>query len=234
MAKSTISFQGIPITVRRSLKARQYRLQVKSDGSVSVVVPRLGSEHFVERFLKDHEDWLHKTHNKVQEKIAKHPPRQFADGATFYYLGEVWTLRLATSPTRSFRVKFANGYMNVFVPRLKTPRQAIEDFYKKKAAEVIYDRLEFFNEHYGFRFNRVTFRNQKSRWGSCSAQKNLNFNWRLVMAPIEVIDYVVAHELCHLEQMNHSAHFWALVGQTIPDFKERKKWLRKNDFLLKW
>lgn len=234
MAKSTISFQGIDIEIRRSLRARQYRLQVKSDGQVTVVIPRLGTERFVNRFLESHTDWLKKTHSRAREKMAQHPPRGFNNGSIFYYLGEAWPLVIRPAQGRRGMVKFSGGYMVAHVPSGKTTKSVIEDFYKQKASEAIYDRLEFWNEHYGFSFNRVTFRNQKSRWGSCSAQRNLNFNWRLVMAPIEVIDYVVVHELCHLAQMNHSARFWALVAETIPDFKERKKWLKQNDFLLKW
>ncbi len=112
-------------------------------------------------------------------------------------------------------------------------KKAIENFYRKKAGEVIHDRLQFFNEHYGFSYNRVTLRNQKSRWGSCSAKKNLNFNWRLIMAPIEVIDYVVVHELCHLKEMNHSARYWALVKETLPNHKEARKWLKDYHYLLR-
>ena len=111
-------------------------------------------------------------------------------------------------------------------------KKVIEQFYRKKAEEVIHDRLQFFNEHYQFRYNRVTLRNQKTRWGSCSSRGNLNFNWRLIMAPIEVIDYVVAHELCHLKEMNHSSRYWALVEQAIPDYKKYRKWLKDNHYLL--
>ena len=105
-------------------------------------------------------------------------------------------------------------------------------YYKAKAKVLIRDRLEHYNQFYNLDYNRVFFKNQKTRWGSCSSQRNLNFNWRLVLAPLEVLDYVVVHELCHLLEMNHSSDFWALVEQQIPDHKKWRRWLRENHLLL--
>lgn len=105
-------------------------------------------------------------------------------------------------------------------------------YYKNKSKVLIRDRLAYFNDFYNFDFNRVFFRDQKTRWGSCSSERNLNFNWRLVLAPLEILDYVVVHELCHLKQMNHSPKFWQLVSEQIPDYKKRRKWLKENHYLL--
>ncbi len=82
--------------------------------------------------------------------------------------------------------------------------------------------------------NRIAIRNQKTRWGSCSSKGNLNFNWRLVMAPEEILDYVVVHELCHLAHLNHSSQFWQMVRDILPDFRERRNWLKANGLLLAW
>lgn len=82
--------------------------------------------------------------------------------------------------------------------------------------------------------NRITIRNQKTRWGSCSGKGNLNFNWRLLMAPIEVLDYVVVHELCHLVYMNHSREFWQMVEQILPEAGQYRKWLKNNYIYLDW
>lgn len=105
-------------------------------------------------------------------------------------------------------------------------------YYKARARVVIRERLSHFNQHYQFDFNRVFFRDQKTRWGSCSSQRNLNFNWRLILGPSEVLDYVVVHELCHLKEMNHSPAFWSLVEVQIPDHKKWRRWLRENHLLL--
>lgn len=98
---------------------------------------------------------------------------------------------------------------------------------KKRAAKVLISRLEFFNKVYNFKYKSISVRDQKTRWGSCSRQGALNFNYRLVLLPEILLDYVAVHELCHLKEMNHSRKFWDLVELTIPDYKERRKELEK-------
>lgn len=97
---------------------------------------------------------------------------------------------------------------------------------KEKARALVRERLVYYNRFYGFKFNRISIRNQKTRWGSCSAQGNLNFSFKLLYLQPELADYVIVHELCHLGEMNHSARFWELVAKAVPDYKARRKRLR--------
>lgn len=98
--------------------------------------------------------------------------------------------------------------------------------YKEKARIIAIERLEYFSQFYSFQYKRLSIRDQKTRWGSCSGSGGLNFNYRLVFLPPELQDYLVVHELCHLKEMNHSTKFWSLVAQQIPDFRKRRKALR--------
>ena len=98
---------------------------------------------------------------------------------------------------------------------------------KRQAHDIIINRINYFNERYQCRINRITVRNQRRRWGSCSRKGNLNFNYRIVRLPLSLVDYIVVHELCHLRELNHSRAFWQLVADTLPDFKERRSALRK-------
>ena len=98
---------------------------------------------------------------------------------------------------------------------------------KKRAAKILISRLEFFNRQYQFKYKSISVRDQKTRWGSCSRQGALNFNYRLALLPESLLDYVAVHELCHLKEMNHSLRFWNLVAKTIPDYKEKRKELEK-------
>lgn len=98
--------------------------------------------------------------------------------------------------------------------------------HKESARALVHQKLLHFNAFYGFEFNRVAIRNQRSRWGSCSKQGNLNFNYKIVLLPEHLADYIIVHELCHLQEMNHSPKFWELVAQTIPDYTARRKQLR--------
>ncbi len=101
-------------------------------------------------------------------------------------------------------------------------------WYRRQARDIITRRAEEFGKKLGLDYNRICIKDQKTRWGSCSSLKNLNFNWRLIMAPVKVIDYIVIHELIHLAEMNHSPKFWRLVESYCPDYKEHRKWLREN------
>lgn len=101
-----------------------------------------------------------------------------------------------------------------------------------KAWEIFTERALYFAKQMGVEFQKITIREQKTRWGSCSSNRNLNFNWKLLLAPPEILDYVVVHELAHLKEMNHSPAFWSEVEKILPDYKERKKWLKEYGNML--
>lgn len=118
--------------------------------------------------------------------------------------------------------------------RENMPEWNPEDYqrYRMTAGQVLQERTEHFARQMEVSFERISIRDQKTRWGSCSARGNLNFNWRLILAPSEVLDYVVVHELAHRREMNHSERFWKLVESVLPDYRERRKWLKENGDLL--
>ena len=118
---------------------------------------------------------------------------------------------------------------NVPVQKEKTPSEKrLEAIYRKAAREYFPKRVSHYAHMLGVTYGKISIRDQKTRWGSCSSEGNLSFNWRLILAPPDVLDYVVIHELCHRKEMNHSKEFWALVESLMPDYKERRKWLREN------
>ncbi len=126
--------------------------------------------------------------------------------------------------------RFLNGMFGFKRIKKKSSFKVEDKRYKEnktKAYIHIKERLEFFNNFYGYQYNRISIRNQKSRWGSCSSKKNLNFNYKILFLPPEICDYIVVHELCHLKELNHSRFFWDLVFKTIPDYKEIRKKLLK-------
>lgn len=100
--------------------------------------------------------------------------------------------------------------------------------HRENARAVVHDRVRHFNQHYNLPVGRITIRNQKSRWGSCSKKGNLNFNYKLAFLPAELRDYIIVHEICHVKEFNHGRGFWELVGQTVPEYKALRKRLRKG------
>ena len=240
MDELIINQQRIPLIIRRSPRAKRLSLRIESEKpELVLVIPRYALSLQIDSFIKKQTPWIEKHWNQALKKAAQRPKRNQKDGDTYFYFGETLTLKLIPSVRWRPNVRVNGNDLEITLHKAttvsdgkKTIKKAVQEFYKKKAEEVIHDRLQFFNEHYGLRYNRVTFRNQKTRWGSCSSAKNLNFNWRLIMAPIEIIDYVVVHELCHLKHMNHSASFWRLVAEAIPEYKAMRKWLKDNHYLL--
>ena len=130
--------------------------------------------------------------------------------------------------TEKVAEKFAHSKKSP--PKKVSKKDQRDDFllYKDRARVLIEQKLEYFNKFYEFRFNTVMIKNQSTRWGSCSRKGNLNFNYKIIFLPAPLVDYIVVHELCHLHELNHSAKFWALVGRTLPNWRELKKQLQSS------
>ncbi|MCM1135266.1 MAG: M48 family metallopeptidase [Clostridium sp.] len=153
------------------------------------------------------------------------------NGDELYYLGEKRTLRVIREERSRAKVKCVMASLLMWVPYeadYEYRRRQLENWYRREAAAVFEEKAEEFAKRLQVSFHTIRIKDQKSRWGSCSSKGNLNFNWRLIMAPEPVCDYVIIHELCHLVHMNHSAEFWALVGSICPEHKQYRKWLREK------
>lgn len=152
-----------------------------------------------------------------------------------WYRGKAYLLRLVMDTNRRrVRVELEDDVMVVYTPNADARWlvDGLERWYNKQAHMIFPVRVMHFQQMTGGMVNEIHIKDQKTRWGSCSSLRNLNFNWRLVMAPPEVLDYVVVHELCHLTYMNHSREFWDMVRHIMPGYKEMKRWLRENEKLL--
>lgn len=153
------------------------------------------------------------------------------NGDTLYYLGEARTLRVIREERSRARVKLVMDQLLLWVPYeadYEYRKEQLEKWYRKEAAVVFQEKAEEFAGRLSVSFQDIRIKDQKSRWGSCSSKRNMNFNWRLLMAPEPVCDYVIIHELCHLIHMNHSADFWNLVESVCPDYRQYRKWLKEN------
>lgn len=151
------------------------------------------------------------------------------------YRGKWYTLdlRLDTKRRRT-RIELEESWVIVHTPSLEKEwlGESLEKWYIRQAHMIFPVRVMHFQQQTGGRVNEIRIKDQKTRWGSCSSLRNLNFSWRLILAPPEVLDYVVVHELCHLTHMNHSRDFWNMVESVMPEYKEHKKWLKENGELL--
>lgn len=153
----------------------------------------------------------------------------YKDGSfivTAPYFVDVNKIELCVIKKIDWVIKKINYFKNN--PKIILSIDTKKDFvlYKEKAKVYVEERLKYFNPFYGFNWNRVTIKNTKSRWGSCSKKGNLNFNYKIILLPVHLADYIIVHELCHLKEMNHSSKFWSLIEKQIPDYKNYRKELR--------
>ena len=225
----------ISYTIRRSLRAKYVSLSISADG-VQVVAPFTMNDSEIISLVEKKQKWVFNKLESYRQRLSQMPvERKFVSGEKLLFLGNNYPLKVLEQKDNYTNVNLTDGQflvaINADLPIEKRQEEIqgkLEQWYIKKAKELITKRLELFSDKIGVKVNAVRFKNQKTRWGSCSQKGNLNFNWKLVMAPTFIVDYVVVHELCHLKQLNHSPAFWLLVGNQISDYKEMRKWLKEN------
>jgi predicted metal-dependent hydrolase len=147
-------------------------------------------------------------------------------GEEFDYLGNAYPLEIVTDQRKSLML--ADGKFKLAASAQAKAAIVFERWYKEQARQVLNERVDFHACQHGFRYSSVGITSARTRWGSCSAAGALNFSWRLIQAPMEAVDYVVIHELVHTLIHNHSRRFWTKLEQIMPDYRERRKWLRSN------
>lgn len=207
-------------SVRRTLS-----LQITSEGKLIVKAPFFVSEKKILYFIKEKEDWILKTLQKSQKmKVNK---KTYQAGEEFLYLGDRYKLNIGDfkeiSITNSLNVP------NFLVFRIK---KELTNWYIKEAKEMITKQVDYMSKKMMVKYKGIRFSDTSSKWGSCGVDNSLQFNWRLIMTPITVINYVVIHELVHTIEKNHGFRFWSKVDLYTPAYKQHRKWLENNKHLL--
>jgi predicted metal-dependent hydrolase len=205
-------------------KRRTIALIVERDGSFTVRAPMRAPHAAIETFIQQKADWITRTRERMKP-IEPTLAKQYTDGEKFLLLGSSFDLKLVGFQKHSLH--FDNGFTLSRAAQAKG-EQLFTRWYKIHALEIITERVKQYAQQYNFTPKQIKISSAKTRWGSCSANGTLNFTWRLVMAPLAVIDYVVVHELAHLRVKNHSSKFWQLVESIYPEYKKQRKWLREN------
>jgi predicted metal-dependent hydrolase len=210
---------GIPFEfrVRRSPRARRVRVSVDGSGEVEVVLPRRAPERAAAQAVRELTPWIERRRRTLARAAAEIARPE----GTVPFLGR--DLRLVPQPGRE-RVHRRGD--ELLVPK-RDAAAAIERWYRRQARAEIAPRLDAATARAGTSCTGLTIRGQKTRWASCSTTGHMSFNWRLLLAPEAVLDYVVEHEVCHLERMDHSPRFWALLESRVPDWREHARWLRR-------
>ena len=210
-------------------KRKTVGLYIERDGCLIVRAPRGVPRPLIEAFVQEKEAWILEKQALARRMAEQNQPRQFKDGETFLYLGESYPLAIDDHQAKP--LVFNAGF---HLRQDAQPRAAalIETWYRGQARQVIGERLTWYAQMHGFEYKRLRIGGARTRWGSSSTTGTLSFTWRLVMAPVEMIDYVVAHELVHTRVRNHSPAYWAALAAIMPDYKLRRDWFNKNGHTL--
>jgi predicted metal-dependent hydrolase len=204
--------------IRRSERARRVRVTVDPARGIEVVLPRRAAEREAAAAVRELRPWIERRFAELDRARQALADR----GATVPYLGQ--PLRLVSEPARE-RVHRRGD--ELLVPA-GDHRPALERWYRRAARAEIASRLDHATTRAGTPYTTLTIRGQKTRWASCSRTGAMSFNWRLLLAPEQILDYVIWHEVCHLEIMDHSPSFWALLAGRCPAYKDHARWLRRN------
>lgn len=211
-------------------KRKTIQIMILPPESIIVKAPYGYSHGELKGFVEGKRNWIKKKLDFFEHHNIKEIDRSYISGEKFLLFGQEYTLSVIEDSNHNPKVAIEKDKLKVTVPSSDTEliKKVLEGFYRVKVKETISKLSIKYESLIGLKPNMIRIKKQKKRWGSCSSKGNLNFNLKLAMAPIEVIDYVVLHEFCHLRHMNHSRDFWNLVESYMPDYKSRKEWLKIN------
>lgn len=223
-----IKSDGFTAEIKRTNRIKSATITVE-EGKVCVVVPRQLENERITKLLKVKNCW-------IKEKIAQHreaqpkSTKQFVSGESFSYLGRNYRLKVHQGNYQP--IKLINGRFAITLRAGADNPDLIQDslfsWYKQHAELKFNEKAKRYIKMMGVKFNSVGLKDYKSRWGSCSVEGDITFNWKIIMAPNRIVDYVVVHELCHLVHHDHSPKFWREVERIMPNYAECKEWLKFN------
>ncbi len=224
-----IQIEGNTITYKLQRKNRKtIGIKITNNGEVIVGAPLNLSQEKIDGIIKEKAHWIISKLEEVKALKSKEP----SSLESLKFLGQEYKLKIYESAGPTLKVIFNKSEFQVFIPktlknnREEYTREALDKWYRMQAKNILEKRTVYYADKLKVEPKRIVIKDQKTRWGSCSSKGNINYNYRIIMAPINIIDYLVVHELCHLIELNHSDRFWALVAGILPDYKESLTWLK--------
>lgn len=230
----------IEYRVRRSRRRRTVAISVDPSLGVLVTAPEGVPVHRLDGLVHDKAGWIVERLREVRRREHQLPPREFVSGESYLYLGRSYRLKVVAEDGLG-EPRLIGGRLCVPSQRaLDGPERAsmvratLESWYRLHASQRLPERVWRWSRLVGVAKPRVDIRDQQRRWGSCDSQQTIRFNWRIIQAPMALVDYVVVHELAHLVERGHSRAYWALLGRVMPDYERRRVVLRKIGPRLEW
>jgi len=221
----TRTYKDITYTLKRS-KRKTASIYVERDGQVTVLVPRELTDRQIDDLVESRRKWIYTNQAEWKDLNAARVEREYVNGEGFLYLGRSYGLNLVTDQDEPLMLKDGYFCLRADQKSASAASAAFRAFYRAKGVTRIGARAAYYQDKMGVQPKSVRVLELRNRWASCSADGQLNFHWKCMMAPTTVLDYIVVHELAHLHCPNHTAAFWNEVDKVMPDYRERKEWLR--------
>jgi predicted metal-dependent hydrolase len=218
--------------VRSKKRKNTISLQVKKDGSIVIHAPYFTPKWEIDRFFKKKNNWLLR---KIRERRVSryvNTPKVFLSGENFLFLGVTYPLKIEDEYNGEDPLTFTAGQFIMEREKVSCGKELFKVWYKTTAKGFIEKRVNHYSKILNLYPTRLRISDAKFRWGSCSHDNRLSFSWRLIMAPGNVIDYVVVHELAHIREKNHSRTFWDFLAGVVSDYRTPRLWLKENGHLL--
>lgn len=216
-----------------SKKRKTIGIYIDVYGHVEVQVPKGTAEEKVIQLLEEKWDLVLRTIKEMKERMAGQKERFYDHGEVFQYLGHEYPIEIfEDAGIKQDHVVFKKEKLVIYVRQHDDERikQALKRFYYQKCKALVEGRIRFYQSGFKMKPKSVRIADNNFRWGTCDSNLHLTFNWKLAMAPLKVIDYVVVHEMCHMVHLNHDRSFWRLVGKMIPDYEQREYWLAQSSW----
>ncbi|MXW54091.1 MAG: M48 family metallopeptidase [Gemmatimonadetes bacterium] len=222
---------NVDYKVKRSSKRKKLTITVERNRQIVISAPTSTSEEVIREFFESKRQWIYEKTNHLQKYEARpHPPgKEIVNGESALYLGYEYQIEIYTGDTTEIRLE-----QRFLVPSslVGERRKVFHKWYVDRAKEYLIPKVKSFGSTLGVEFASAKIMDSRYRWGSCTVKNNINLNWRLIKAPMFVIDYVIVHELAHLMEANHTSRFWNIVRTHAPLMEKAQRWLKENGQIL--
>lgn len=216
-------------------KRKTMSIEILQNGVVKVRAPiGIDKDRIIDQVIKKG-DWIIAKRDGAKERFSNKPIRDFKNGEKFLYLGKEYSFKvIIDNRIKKIRVSIIEDEIIIesYTKEVNKIKKALELWYRDMAIKKIRERVSYYEKYYSMKPRSIKVKEQKRRWGSCTYYNDLLFNWKIIMAPVEVIDYVVVHEMTHMIHKNHSKDYWNEVSRIMPNYKIRSNWLKENGIKL--
>ena len=230
----TGNMDGLEYTLKRSNR-KSMGISIERDGRIMVTVPHQAEPIDIEKFVSEKRIWIYQKLAKKKSLNREKPQREFVNGQGFLYLGKSYRLKLiddaGIKPAKSSKtapLRLWRGYFELAETEKAKARNHFISWYRKQIKKQLKERIPRYDKRIGVKVKDVRILDLGHRWASCGKNGSINFNWRSVMAPVWVFDYILVHEMVHMIERGHSDRFWSMVSRVIPDYEEYARWLNEN------